>query len=136
MALEAGVHGCANGGMNGLPVDANAQSTRRLALAEKLVRACPLAFGMEVALTGSAAIGVADRYSDLELNFWAETLPSVEQRVAWLHSMGATDVSVDLERGADGTLWSTWRQARIWFEAGWQTVAMQEATLESSSAEG
>jgi hypothetical protein len=111
--------------MDGLPVGAADENQRRLALAEKLVRACPPAFGMEAALTGSAAIGVADHYSDLELNFWAEMLPSIEERAAWLRSLGATDVSVDLELGADGTLWSTWRQEGIWIEAGWQTIAAQ-----------
>jgi hypothetical protein len=52
---------------------------------------------------------MADPYSDLELNFWAETLPSIEERAAWLRGLGATNVSVDLEPRADGTRWSIWR---------------------------
>src|SRR4051794_35066357 len=88
------------GVMIDLPPDATAESRRRLALAAELLSACPPAFGVEVALTGSAALGVADRHSDLELNFWAETLPPPEERAAWLHGVGATDVTVDLEPGA------------------------------------
>jgi hypothetical protein len=117
--------------MNGLPVVAADENQRRLALAEELVRACPSAFGTEAALTGSAAIGMADHYSDLELNFWAETLPSIDERAVWLRSLGATDVSIDLELGADGTLWSTWRLQGIWIETGWQTIAAQNANLQA-----
>jgi hypothetical protein len=110
-------------------VGATDESRRRLAVAEALVGACPPTFGREVALTGSAALGVADRHSDLELNFWADALPPAGARAGWLRGLGATDVVVDLEPGADGTLWSTWHLAGIWVEAGWQTVAAQERAL-------
>jgi hypothetical protein len=117
--------------VNGLPAGAGAESARRLALAEELVRACPPAFAGEIALTGSAALGAADRYSDLELNFWPEALPPAVERAAWLRRLGATDVVIDLESGADATLWSTWRTAGIWVEAGWQTVAAQQSAVET-----
>ena len=117
--------------MNNLPRDATTESRRRLALAEELVRACPPAFGSEAALTGSAAAGAADGHSDLEINFWAEMLPPVEERAAWLHALGATNIAVDLEPSADGTLWTTWRHAGIWVEAGWQTIAALEDTLDA-----
>jgi len=84
----------------------------------------------EIAVSGSTALGMADAYSDLELNFWTEAVPPADVRAAWLESMSATDVAVDVESSRDGTLWTTWRQDGVWVEGGWQTFAAHEDTLE------
>lgn len=60
--------------------ETGAASALRRRLAAELVSACPIELATEAALTGSAARGVADEYSDIELNFWSEALPSSEQR--------------------------------------------------------
>ena len=110
----------------GLGPGASEESWRRLALARELVAGCPAALGLEAALTGSAALGVADARSDLELNLWTERMPSDEPRLAWLRGIGATGVALGVETGPDGTSWSTWRYRGVWVEAAWQTLDRQD----------
>ena len=106
-----------------------AESLRRHALAQQLADLTPAAFAPEIALTGSAALGVADARSDLELNLWCDALPPAEARRAWLQEIGATDVALEVENGVDGSLWETWRYRGVWVEAGWQTLARQEQNV-------
>ncbi len=58
--------------MNQLPSDATAASRLRLDLAQRLTDVCPAELGQEIALTGSAARGRADDFSDIELNLWVD----------------------------------------------------------------
>ena len=106
-----------------------AESLRRHALAQQLAERTPADFAPEIALTGSAALGLADARSDLELNLWCEALPPNEARRRWLQDIGATDVVLAVEDGVDGTLWETWRYRGVWVEAGWQTLARQEQNV-------
>ena len=98
-------------------------------LARELISTCPPSLGSEIALTGSAARGTADRYSDLELNFWADEVPPQAERAEWLWAAGATDLALDFETISDGTIWSTIRWRGVWIEAGWQTVGRLEEAL-------
>jgi hypothetical protein len=108
-----------------------AESLRRHALAQQMADLAPADFAPEIALTGSAAAGLADTRSDLELNLWCDALPSAESRKEWLEEIGATDVALAVEDGVDGTLWETLRYRGVWVEAGWQTLARQEANVAS-----
>jgi hypothetical protein len=108
---------------------ASAESARRRALAAEMAERAPPGFAVEIALTGSAALGVADARSDLELNLWGEALPAPDARRGWLAALGAADVALAVEDGPDGTLWETWRYRGVWVEAGWQTLAAQERNL-------
>ncbi len=105
-------------------------SARRRRLAGELARACPADHGREIAVTGSAALGLADATSDLELNFWVDELPPVEARRAWLERVGATEIVPDDAPLADGSHWLTFRFRDIWVEAGWQTIADLVQTLD------
>lgn len=95
----------------------------RLALARTLVTKCPAGVGSEVAVTGSVARGVADEYSDVELNLWVETMPEPMLWHDWLNGAGATDVESDLqETDATGFRWTTCRFQDIWFELGFAEI--------------
>jgi len=81
-----------------LPENATPASRRLYDLAVRLAESCPPDMASEIALVGSAAMGLSDDKSDLDINFWSETLPPEADRVAWLESMGATDVKVGRRR--------------------------------------
>jgi hypothetical protein len=112
-----------------LPAGATAESRRRHAIAERLASASPPELADEIALTGSVAMGVADRTSDIELNCWSAELPTVEQRAAWIASVGGADVSMREQPWPDGTLEATFRVDGVWIEAGWMTAARLDETL-------
>ncbi len=114
---------------NPLPAGASEASVRRYRLAQELAALCPPALGQEIALTGSASRGVSDEVSDIEINFWAEQLPSVEQQLAWLHEIGATDTFPNIETEADGSVMTTFTYRGIIVEAEWQTLVQQEQVL-------
>jgi len=109
-------------------------SHQRYGLAVTLAESCPLALGRAIALTGSVARGVADDASDIELNCWVEDLPSADARASWLRAAGASDVLLDADAIADGSLWATCQVAGTWIEIGWQTVAAQDALLRAICA--
>ncbi|MDQ2741945.1 MAG: hypothetical protein M3Z66_06560 [Chloroflexota bacterium] len=109
--------------MNQLPTDATAASRRRLDLARILTDACPPELGREIALTGSAARGRADDFSDIEVNLWVEQLPHIEQWSAWLETMGATDIRPNTwDADTGGFHWTVCRFGDIWAEVGWATL--------------
>lgn len=112
-----------------LPPGATAASRRLLSVALELAQACPPSLGREVAVTGSVCHGIADAYSDIEMAFWVESLPTTSERVSWLRAAGA-EVSLPYEHvTADGS-----RFSRCWFhgvqiEPGWQSFDQVEAQL-------
>jgi hypothetical protein len=67
-------------------------SRHRLALAQALTDTCPPKLGEEIAITGSVARGIADRYSDIEINCWVRALPEPEAWREWLRAAGATHI--------------------------------------------
>jgi hypothetical protein len=100
-------------------------------LAQKIVDLCPVNLATEVALTGSAARGLADEDSDIELNLWAKEIPAPYQRQQWLEKIGAINVTIDAEPIADGSVWTTCQFENTWVEIGWQTEIAQETLLQS-----
>ncbi len=81
-----------------LPENATPASRKLYDLAVRLANACPPAFASEIALVGSASMGLSDDQSDLDINFWADTIPPEAERVAWLQSLGATNVNIGATR--------------------------------------
>lgn len=78
--------------MRDLPDHATPASRRLYDLARRLSDSCPPELASEIALVGSASIGLSDDSSDLDINFWHATIPPERARVAWLESFGATHV--------------------------------------------
>jgi hypothetical protein len=115
--------------MEPLPLGASAASQRRHELARELARLCPQHLGQEIALTGSTSLGLADEYSDIELNFWGDSIPLPAERRQWLAAAGATDITLDEHQIADSSFWVTFRFQGIWIEAGWQSIKTQEELL-------
>ncbi|WP_345462373.1 hypothetical protein [Deinococcus carri] len=73
-------------------------------------------------MTGSVSRGVADAFSDLELNFWVEEVPLLGELQAWLCSRGV-DVEPLVDPLEDGSVWLRgWRDG-IPIEAGWHPWA-------------
>src|SRR5688500_3822121 len=112
-----------------LPPHATDESRRRFLIARRLAESCPVELGDEIAVTGSVALGVADDTSDIELNLWCDALPTVEQRAAWVASVGGAVRSNHAQPWSDGSLETTFRVEGVWVEAIWMTKARLEATL-------
>lgn len=110
-------------------------SRARLALARTLAEHCPAALAGEIAVTGSVARGMADDYSDVELNIWADALPEAGQWRRWLEEVGATDLEKDRgEMDATGFCWTVCRVQGIWIEAGWATIDQFDAFVRDLAA--
>ncbi len=112
-----------------LPADATDESRHRHTIAQRLARSCPRDLGDEIAVTGSVALGVADQASDIELNFWCDTLPTVEQRASWIATLGGDVRSNREEPWNDGSLETVFRVDGVWIEAIWMTKTRLEQTL-------
>ena len=120
--------------MSQLPSNASEESQRRYELAQGLAEQCPPELGVEIALTGSVARGVADDASDIEMNFWTVETPSGSEREAWLREMGADPLVVDATPGADGTAWVICFVRGIQIEAGWQSIERQRDLVRQLAA--
>lgn len=113
-----------------LPASATAASLRRAALAEALAQFCPPALADEIALVGSTAHGFADDDSDLELNLWADAIPPLDARIAWLQAAGADDVDRQDTARPDNSFWLGFRLGDVPCEVGWQTFAAARDNLD------
>lgn len=101
----------------------------RRALAQRIADACPDALFGEIAVTGSTALGLARDSSDLEINLWIDELPPVAGRVAWLESIGASQIDVKPEPRSDASEWIACVIDGIECEVTWQRKADLAATL-------
>lgn len=113
-----------------LPENSTPASQRRAELALRLAQTCPLELADQIALVGSVAHGVADGESDLELNLWAEAIPPLAARIAWLQAAGATDVHAEDNPRPDDSYWISFTLEGISGEVGWQTYDALESALE------
>ncbi len=119
-----------------LPEHATEASKRRAELAEKLVARCPPELADEIALVGSTARGYADDDSDLELNLWAEAIPPLEARIAWLEAAGASEIYSEEMPRYDQSIWIHGTISGIPVEVGWQTFeAVQTSIRRAVSSE-
>jgi hypothetical protein len=112
-----------------LPAAATEASITRYTLARELVQDCPPGLGPKIALTGSVARGQADEDSDIEINFWVASVPSSDDREAWLRSTGAADIEIWKDPLQDGSTWATCTFAGAAIELGWQSREALEAFL-------
>ncbi len=112
-----------------LPPNATAASRRRAEAGNQLLDHCPPALADEIALTGSTARGVADDDSDLELNLWAELIPPLDQRLAWLTASGASDFQVEDAPRPDDSYWIKFRLSDLPAEIGCQTIDTMHAQI-------
>jgi hypothetical protein len=111
-----------------LPTNASSASHARFLLAQTLETKCPPGFGQAIAITGSVSRGLADHFSDLELNFWVDKLDPVTEYQAWLQSIGAK-VEPDTVTLDDASVWTkSWWQG-VLVEAGWQAWEALDARL-------
>jgi len=86
-------------------------------------------FGQERVLTGSTSRGIADEYSDIEMMFYVDALPSYAEREQWLQTVGARDIVLDHEKPGEQEVWATFYIHDIWVEAGWRVLAAHEQDL-------
>lgn len=107
----------------------------RLALAQVLTERCPADLGREIAVTGSMARGVADEYSDVELNLWVDALPEAERWRFWLEEVGATDLEPSIgEIDVTGFRWTVCRFRGVWVEIGWALMDQFDAFIRDLAA--
>lgn len=114
-----------------LPLDASAASQHRFQLAQELSASCPAHLGAEIAVTGSVSRGVADRFSDIELNFWVDALPAPETARAWLLHAGADAQPLESDAVVPGSFWlKSWYRG-VFVETIWQTHAALAADVKT-----
>ena len=117
--------------MPGLPAHATEASHIRYAIAQTLAAKAPSSFGQETVLTGSTSRGIADEYSDIEMMFYVDTLPSYDEKEQWLQTVGARDIVLDHEVPEVQEVWATFYVDDIWVEAGWRVMAAHERDIEN-----
>jgi hypothetical protein len=114
-----------------LPPQATLSSRIRYEAAQALVDAAPAAFGQEAILSGSAARGVSDEDSDIEIVFYVETFPSRPVCHVWLQRIGASDIVFETESSKEDQRWVSFVFREIWVEAGWQLLAAHEQRIDA-----
>ncbi|MBO0778410.1 MAG: hypothetical protein J2P37_06230 [Ktedonobacteraceae bacterium] len=114
-----------------LPRDFSPASQLRYEVACALVASSPPSFGHEAILSGSAARGVADEASDIEMVFYVDELPSSTEREKWLWQVGATDFTLGIKSIGDEQIWMTFFFRDIWVEACWQVTAAHSQKLDA-----
>lgn len=97
-------------------------SLKRYQYALKLASGCPKQHYSEVALTGSSAKGIAEDASDIEINFWSESIPSADERMGWLAENGVQELVVIEKPRPDLSYWISGVYEGIPIEIGWQTI--------------
>lgn len=96
------------------------------AVARSVADRCPPELGHEIALTGSVGAGLADDHSDIELLFLVDSVPAQQRVMAWLASLGATD----LLAGPDSSgVWAWCRLDDIELDPFWGRVGEAEAEV-------
>lgn len=109
-------------------------SQRRLEIARRIEELCPRRLVDEVAVTGSVSRGVATAKSDLELNFWTNSLPAnaatgsqwLDEHLQWLtQNAGVSEFLVDKTPISDGSFWASMKFEGVWVETSWQRVDAQ-----------
>jgi hypothetical protein len=119
----------ADEGFSKLPSEATEASHLRYRAAQVLVDMAPASFGQEAILSGSAARGVSDDVSDIEIVFYVESFPSRAEREEWLRRTGATDIVWGSEPERGDQTWAYFVFCQIWVEVGWQLLAAHEKQL-------
>jgi hypothetical protein len=114
-----------------LPPQATLASRIRYEAAQALVAAAPTAFGQEAILSGSAARGVSDEDSDIEIVFYVEALPARSACEAWLQRVGASDIGFETESSEEDQRWVFFVFREISVEAGWQLLAAHEQRIDA-----
>jgi len=117
--------------MMGLLPTATEDSHIRYKIAQALANLAPPLFGQESVLTGSASRGVADKYSDIEMMFYVDSLPAREDRETWLQSAKALDIVFDTEAPEDSEVWVTFYINGISVEAGWRVITEHEKDIDA-----
>src|SRR5690348_14146481 len=112
-----------------LPSYATQASHIRYEIAQSLADMAPLSFGQERVLTGSASRGIADEFSDIEMMFYVDALPSYAEREQWLQFVGARDIMLDHEKLGEQEVWAIFYVHDTWVEAGWRVIAAHEQDL-------
>lgn len=113
------------------PPDWSEESRLRLNLSRRICDSCPIDLGREIAMTGSAANGIADARSDVELNLWVDHPPNARARRDWLESVGCEDIVLDREQSGDGTVWSHLKFSGMLVELGWQPIQVVPKEIDS-----
>lgn len=112
-----------------LPVSATPESRLRLQYAQEIAAVCLPSLYDEIALTGSSARGIATPSSDLEINFWVQTLPDIDSRKQWMISLGTAQVIAHAAPRPDESYWVNGMYNGIEIEAGWQTFDALDIAL-------
>lgn len=105
------------------------ESLLRLQYAREIAETCPVSLFEEIALTGSSARGIATESSDIEINFWVDTLPALQSRIDWIESLRVTDIIAHTQARPDNSYWINANYKGIELEAGWQTFADLDTAL-------
>ncbi len=109
----------------------NEESKKRMKIAEEIASKCPLKYGKEIIIVGSVSRGIADEYSDIEVEFLVENLISQEDRINWIKEIGGSEICPYSAPIGDGSEWIIFRYKGHWIEAGWQMIDRMVDNLKS-----
>lgn len=102
-------------------------SQLRIQLAQTLADQCPIHMARDIIIVGSVSRNLADQYSDIEIEMITEVVPSQEERINWIQSIGGTAIKPYGAPIGDGSVWIIFKYRGYWIEMGWQaSEAMQK----------
>ena len=118
-----------NGSMKRDPTQVTACSQTLRQTAIQLVECCPVQFGEEIVLFGSAGWGVADECSDIDLDFWVQQIPPFESVKDWLIDCGVKLFHFETEVSPEEGMHLIGRYRDIWVEFTWFTIAWRTKVI-------
>jgi hypothetical protein len=111
------------------PTQVTESSQKLRQTAARLVERCPIQFGQEIVLFGSAGWGTADERSDIDLDFWVAQIPPFESVKNWLLECGVTLLTFETEVIPEERMHLIGRYQDIWIELTWFTIAWRTKVL-------
>jgi hypothetical protein len=115
-----------------LPENCSPASQNLFALAVELAASCPSRLGKEILVTGSVSWGIADQYSDLDLEFWVEAIPEYSQCLDWLLNAGVSQAKVSELSEVGMHIIGAYRET--WVEFGWRKIQHIDTIVQEISS--
>ncbi|GLC30377.1 DUF4037 domain-containing protein [Clostridium omnivorum] len=107
----------------------NIECKNRRLISEEISKKCPMELGKEIIITGSVSRGYADENSDIEIEFLVDKMLPEEERIAWIRSIGGTEIRSYGAPIIDGSEWVIFNYQGYFVEAGWQTYSAMESNI-------
>lgn len=105
------------------------KSAKRLRAVAELVESRCSPSVLDVFVVGSLSRGLADQYSDVEIELFTAEETTAAERLSFIELLGGESITHYPDRLCDGSWWSVFALGGVWVELGWQTEAAALALL-------